>query len=131
MTGVDTNDTATTCARYFEAFLPGLRGQLLIPGLHSLSCALGVALRESGEARWTLRIVSGVLSEVVARIEGADCVFHLDADTLLGIVSGNLRPDLAFFDMRVEIEGDIVLGLQLSTVLGPFFQTHPFSGSST
>jgi len=55
-------------------------------------------------------------------------VFSLDADTLLEIVSGSLTPDRAFFDLRVEIEGDIVLGLQLSTVLEPFFQTRPYSG---
>lgn len=119
-----------TCADYFESFLPELRGQLLIPGLHSLSCVLGVALRKAPEERWRLWIASGRLTDVSRGVQGADCIFNLDRETLMAVIAGQLAPDRAFFEMRVEIEGNIVLGLQLSRVLEPFFRTHTYPGSA-
>jgi len=112
--------------QYFSDYLPGLRGQLLIPGLRSLSCALGVALADVEDGAWTLAVKSGQLASVDAGTASAQCVFLLDSGTLLEIATGTLAPDRAFFDLRIEIEGDIALGLQLSTVLAPFFQQHPF-----
>lgn len=112
--------------QYFSDFLPGLRGQLLIPGLRSLSCALGVALEDVEGGTCTLVVESGKLASIEAGTAAAQCVFLLDSCTLLEIATGTLAPDRAFFDMRIEIEGDIALGLQLSTVLAPFFQQHPF-----
>lgn len=112
--------------QYFDEYLPGLRGQLLIPGLRSLSCSLGVVLEDMADSAWTLAVESGQLVSIDAGIADAQCVFRLDSGTLLEIATGALAPDRAFFDLRIEIEGDIALGLQLSTVLAPFFQQHPF-----
>lgn len=111
---------------YFEIFLPTLRGELLIPDLHSLDCVLGVQVNEYDEAVWTLRVRRGRLEAVTAGQDGAQCTFCLDTDTLLEVVTGVLAPDKAFFDLRIEIEGDVALGLQLSTVLAPFFRQYPF-----
>jgi hypothetical protein len=111
---------------YFTSYLPGLQGQLLIPGLRSLSCALGVALTDMDDAVWTLVVESGRLTAIAEGSESAQCVFLLDSGTLLEIATGTLAPDRAFFDLRIEIEGDIALGLQLSTVLAPFFKQHAF-----
>lgn len=111
---------------YFTTFLPGLRGQLLIPGLRSLSCRLAVRIEGDEPAAWTLVVTSGCLMAVEPGENDAQCVFRLDSGTLLEIATGSLAPDRAFFDLRVEIEGDVALGLQLSTVLEPFFQQHPF-----
>jgi putative sterol carrier protein len=112
--------------QYFTGYLPGLRGQLLIPGLRSLSCALGVTLTDVEGAAWTLVVASGRLAAIEEGTESAQCVFMLESGTLLEIVTGTLAPDRAFFDLRIEIEGDIALGLQLSTVLEPFFMQHAF-----
>lgn len=111
---------------YFTEFLPELQGQLLIPGLRSLSCALGVALSDLADGSWTLVIEAGRLTEIRAGVDDATSVFLLDSGTLLEIATGTLAPDRAFFDLRIEIEGDVALGLQLSTVLEPFFKQHAF-----
>lgn len=111
---------------YFSGYLPGLRGQLLIPGLRSLSCALGVTITDLEDASWTLIVDAGRLTSVEAGTSTAQCVFLLESGTFLEIVTGTLSPDRAFFDLRIEIEGDIALGLQLSTVLEPFFKQHAF-----
>ncbi len=123
-------DVTEACQQYFEVFLPDLKGKLLVPGLRSLSCALGVAVNDMEHGCWTLSIVSGRLERVLAGVEEAESVFNLDRATLLEVVTGVLAPDTAFFDMRIEIEGDVALGLQLSTVLEPFFQQYPFHKNS-
>lgn len=117
---------AEACRIYFDAFLPRLQGLLLIPGLRSLSCRLGVRIEDLEDAAWTLVVESGRLEAVVPGAADAPCTFALDAGTLLEVATGALAPDKAFFDLRIEIEGDVALGLQLSTVLEPFFQQYPF-----
>tara|TARA_R110001592_G_scaffold267233_2_gene533201 strand:+ start:270 stop:668 length:399 start_codon:yes stop_codon:yes gene_type:complete len=114
------------CRAYFEVFLPGLKGVLLVPGLHSLNCVLGVSLVDVEKAAWTLTVADGRLICLSSGADEAPCVFHLDASTLLEVATGILAPDKAFFDLRIEIEGDMALGLQLSTVLAPFFNGYPF-----
>ena len=126
MTGTFRERRVAASRQYFSDYLPGLRGQLLIPGLRSLSCALGVSLADVEDGAWTLAVESGQLASISSGTATAQCVFRLDSRTLLEIATGTLAPDRAFFDMRIEIEGDIALGLQLSTVLAPFFQQHPF-----
>lgn len=120
---IDREDAARA---YFETFLPGLRGELLLPGLRSLNCSLGVRVTDLQEAAWVLVIQSGRLEAVMAGIGHAQCAFCLDTGTLLEVATGALAPDKAFFDLRIEIEGDMALGLQLSTVLEPFFQLYPY-----
>lgn len=119
------NSTAG-CSAYFEHFLPKLQGTLLIPGLRSLHCRLGVRITDLENTAWTLEIRAGRLEAVLPGTRQTPCVFCLDATTLLEVATGALAPDRAFFDLRIEIEGDTALGLQLSTVLAPFFQQYPF-----
>lgn len=114
------------CRRYFTDYLPTLQGQLLVPGLRSLSCKLGVSLTDIDSGVWTLVVASGELVEICTGAEGAQCTFFLETGTLLEVATGALAPDRAFFDLRIEIEGDVALGLQLSTVLAPFFKQYPF-----
>ena len=119
-------NTAAACRAYFEVFLPGLRGELLMPGLRTLNCTLGVAIAEEAPVVWVLVVSEGRLHSVVPQVEEVQCVFHLDARTLLEVATGTLAPDKAFFDLKIEIEGDMAQGLQLSTVLEPFFKQFPF-----
>ena len=37
-------------------------------------------------------------------------------------------PQEAFFDLRIALEGDMEMGLKLSTVLEPFFARYAFEG---
>lgn len=114
------------CRAYFEQFLPKLKGELLIPGLRSLNCSLGVRIIDMDSVAWLLVIRSGRLEAVRRGVDRTECVFCLDAGTLIEVATGDLAPDRAFFDLRIEIEGNMALGLQLSTVLEPFFQQYPF-----
>lgn len=113
------------CRAYFDRFLPALQGELLLPWLHTLTCTLGVRVVDLAAA-WVLVIRDGRLAAVQAGLGTPECAFCLDGDTLLAVAAGALAPDRAFFDLRIEIVGDMALGLQLSTVLAPFFQRYPY-----
>ncbi len=113
--------------RYFEEFLPGIVGQLMIENLRGLSCQVEIVVTDSGEAPWSLAVEQGRLMHVAR--EGADpeCRYVLNLDTLIDVVTAKCSPQDAFFEMRIEIEGDIERGLELSTVLGAFFERFPFT----
>ncbi len=119
-------DRQDACRAYFENVLPDLRGELLLPGLRSLNCALGVRITDMEEAAWILVIQAGRLEAVMPGIGNTQCAFCLDTGTLLEVATAALAPDKAFFDLRIEIEGDMAMGLQLSTVLEPFFELYPY-----
>ncbi len=112
--------------RYFEEFLPRLQGQLLIEDLHNLSCRFAYRQTEPGGEAWQLEISEGRLVYVGRERRDSGCCFACDEKTLLEVVSAALSPQDAFFDLRIEIEGDMELGLKLSTVLAPFFERYPF-----
>jgi hypothetical protein len=112
--------------RYFESFLPGIRGQLHIPDLASLTTCFAIEVSDASDPPWRIAVEAGRLVHVGT--EGPDplCTFRLDVDTMLEVVAGRLPPAEAFFERRIDLEGDMELGLKLSTVLAPFFTGHPF-----
>ena len=120
------NHNTQQCRKYFTEFLPGLLNRLLIEDLKSLSCCFAIAVSDSGDPPWRLVIRDGCLTAVGAGGPEPECCFTLDAATLLEVAAARVSPQEAFFDMRIHLEGDMELGLKLSTVLAPFFAQHPF-----
>lgn len=116
----------TPVLRYFEAFLPTLFGRLLIADLESLTTCFAIQVTDLDAPPWRIGIESGRL--VFVRHDGPEalCTFSLDSDTLLEVVAARIAPAEAFFAKRIELEGDMELGLKLSTVLAPFFEGYPF-----
>lgn len=115
------------CRCYFESFLPGLLHRSLLEGLQHLTCSIAYRVLEAPEAAWRIEIEEGRLKSVIRNGTSPVCCYVCDAETLLDIISGREPPQEAFFDLRVEIEGDIEWGLRLSTVLESFFQRYPYA----
>lgn len=111
---------------YFHEFLPGLLNRLLIEDLKNLSCSFAYRVPALDEPTWRLIVERGRLTSIRQDGPEPECCFVCDIDALLEVVSAAVLPQDAFFDMRIEIEGDIELGLKLSTVLAPFFARYPF-----
>jgi predicted lipid carrier protein YhbT len=114
------------CRRYFTRFLPGIRGRLLLEGLETLSACFEIEVSDWDEPPWRLGIEHGRLVHVGHDGPEAPCRFRLDSATLLEVVRARQAPAEAFYDLRIEVEGDVALGLELSTVLEPFFRRFPF-----
>jgi predicted lipid carrier protein YhbT len=113
---------------YFAAFLPALRGQLLIEELHALTTAFAIDVADAPGPPWRLGVEAGRLVHVGTGGPEPRCRFRLDAATLLEVAAGRTPPAEAFFARRIEVEGDVEEGLRLSTVLEPFFRRFPYPG---
>ncbi len=122
---------AVAADEYFESFLASKLGQHLLPNLHRLSSRFGIALLETPRQHWSLEIRQGVLHGISRGGVDIQCCFKLDGPTFMEIVAGRLGPRRAFFDKRIQIEGDLETGLKLATVLDPFFRKYPFAPSLT
>ena len=55
-----------------------------------------------------------------------DPVYRLDTRTFGQIVSGRLAPQKAFFERRVDLEGDMETGLRLAFILASFFTQYSY-----
>jgi predicted lipid carrier protein YhbT len=117
---------STAYRRYFREFLPSILGQRLIEDLRGLDACVEIRVRDQGDPPWRLAIASGRLVSVGPDGPEPVCRFSLDVATMLEVVSARCLPAQAFFDKRIDIEGDMETGLMLSTVLEPFFRRFPF-----
>lgn len=126
---VERPDRYDSYHRYFTEFLPGIIGQLMMENLKDLSCQAEILVTDSGDAPWRLGIEQGRLMHVDQEGPDPECRYVLDIDTLIDIVTAQCSPQDAFFEMRIEIEGDIERGLELSAVLEIFFKTFPYEVS--
>lgn len=112
---------------YFEEFLPGIQGKLMIEDLNDLNCCVAIEVTDSDDPTWLIGITDGRLTYVGHEHRDYTSTFALDLDTLIDIVTAACTPQDAFFSMRIDIQGDIAMGLQLSTVLEVFFDRYPFT----
>jgi len=114
--------------RYFEEFLPGLFGRLLIADLESLTTCFAIEVTDVEAPPWRIAVECGRLVHVGHDGPEPLCAFTLDGATLLEVVTARVPPAEAFFARQIELDGDMELGLKLSTVLAPFFEGFPFQG---
>jgi hypothetical protein len=114
--------------RYFSEFLPGILDKLLIADLRTLTACFEIRVTDSGDPPWRLGIEEGRLTYVGHEGPEPVCRFCLDSDTLVEVVTARCTPSAAFFDSRIDLEGDMEMGLKLSTVLEPFFHRFPYPG---
>ncbi len=113
--------------RYFTEFLPSIRGQLLLDDLESLTVCFEIEVTDQEEPPWRIAVERGRLVSVGREGPDSVCRFRLGVEALVDVVTARTVPAQAFFDKRIELEGDIETGLVLSTVLEPFFQRFPFA----
>ena len=113
--------------KYFNEFLPEIVGKLMMEDLVELNCCIEIEVTDLEEDAWVLNIIDGRLSFIGHAEEDVQSRFLLDAKTLLEVVQAKVSPERAFFDMRIDIIGDVATGLQLSTVLESFFTHFPFN----
>ena len=114
-------------APYFTKFLAEKLHQPLLPKLQKLSAIFHIELLDAPNSIWTLAIKNGMLDSIAKGAIPAQCGFKLKRETFARIIGGKLSPQMAFFKREVEIDGDIVLGLKLATVLAEFFKLFPWS----
>jgi nucleoside-diphosphate-sugar epimerase len=115
-------------ADYFERFLPKYAPLSTLPRLSNVTAEVGFRVSGSDGGQWRCRLVRGeVVAVQRAACDDAAVVFESDGDTLAAIVDGKLSPQQAFFDRRIEIAGNIEMGLKLAMIFGQFIVEFPYA----
>lgn len=112
--------------QYFDSFLVDKMHKQLLPNLKRLTASCRITVEDVPGRSWSLKIDRGRLVEISENGIICQCSFSLRSDTFTAIVAGRLAPPQAFFQKRVNIEGDIETGLRLATVLAAFFKKWPY-----
>lgn len=119
-----------SCRGYFEEFLPQTIGKSLVARIENLNLVLSFSIEGEGGGDWTLVLKGGKLMEIKeGREEGAEIVYRLDVPTFLGVVSGKLNSQKAFFSGRVKIGGNTLKALKMAVIFQGFFREYPFLSS--
>jgi len=112
--------------RYFKEFLMSKVNQPLIPNLKNLSAVISMNIQDEKNSHWVLELKGGMLTAISQDSINAECSYQLDAATFEEIARGHYQPQQAFFDGRVNIQGNIEKGLQVATALSEFCKSYPF-----
>lgn len=113
--------------KYFSEFLIRWQGRALLEKVRKLTVTFSVSAKEAKSTHWTVQIRKGILEGISNNGHAHQCGFVIESSAFRKVVSGELAPQRAFFDQRVEIEGDIEMGLKLISVMAAFFKKYPFS----
>jgi hypothetical protein len=112
------------CVRYLEGFFPDRVGRSSLARV-PLNVAVGLDVADGGQ--WSYRWQEGRLVEARrgSRPDN-EVVYGLDRETFTAVVSGRLSPQEAFFSRRIDIAGDLEMGLKLAVLFGQFVREFPF-----
>ncbi len=116
----------TYTERYFEEFLMGKLHQQLVKDLKGLSTVVSLTIHDGETETWVLEITQGTLGSVSRGPAPSECSFVMDAATFEEIAKGRYQPQQAFFEGRVNIEGNMEKALQVATALTEFCKSYPF-----
>lgn len=111
---------------YFDSFLAEKMHRQLLPNLRRLSANCRIIMEDMPGRSWALSIDRGCLVKISQNGLPCECAFLLHSDVFTAIVSSRLSPQVAFFNRKISIEGDIETGLKLATVLATFFRKWPY-----
>ena len=118
--------TAQFVEKYFEEFLAT---RLNLPSqkrLKNLTGTFLIQIQDETASDWVLELREGMLTSISHDPAGIEWRFLTDADTFKKIVKGLYPPEQAFFDGRVNIEGNMEKALQASATLCEFLKNFPY-----
>lgn len=136
----------TTHVEYFEELMFDRVNMCHLPKIESLDIAIEFDIVGQSAGSWTVVVEKGLLKRILRNhleshcIEGATtennsslqdtpdslskdpvlksmCTFRLDGHTFMSIVRCEITPQQAFFDKKVEIEGDVALALKMNILV--------------
>lgn len=111
--------------RYFAAFLPSIIGRRMLEDLEEVTCCVEIVVTDLADPPWRLHIEAGILTYVGQEGTEPECRYLLELNALIDVITAVCTPQEAFFEMSIDIEGDIKRGLEVSTVLERFFAKFP------
>jgi len=111
---------------YFGEFLKNRLNQPSLTRLRNLTGTFSIQIQDETASEWVLELREGMLTSISRESSGIEWRFLTDADTFSRIVKGLYPPEQAFFDGRVNIEGNVEKALQASATLCEFLKNFPY-----
>jgi thioester reductase-like protein len=116
----------STVEDYFNRFLVDKMHRQLLPDLKNLTANCRISVSEIPSKSWYLEIERGRLEKISINGMNSQCTYSTDGDTFEKIIKGSLSPQQGFFKKKIDIKGNIEIGLKLATVLAAFFRKYPY-----
>lgn len=125
----------TTHVEYFEELMFGRVNMSPLPKIESLGIVIRFDIVGQNAGSWTIVVEGGILkgisrnsfdpesqqgnSEPLSEdvVLNPACIFRLDGSTFMSIVRREITPQQAFFEKKVQIEGDMALALKMNVLV--------------
>jgi putative sterol carrier protein len=112
--------------KVLEEFLMAKLNQPLLINLRNLNAVFSIHIQDGVDSHWVLEIKQGKLLSISPDSAMTECSYWMDPATFEKIARGVYRPEEAFFDGRINIQGNMEKGLRVAAALAEFCKTYPY-----
>ncbi len=125
----------TNHIEYFEELMFDRVNMCPLPRIESLGIVIRFDIVGQNAGSWTIVVADGILKRVSRNhpvqesqqgnseplsedvVLNPACIFRLDGSTFMSIVRREITPQQAFFEKKVQIEGDMALALKMNVLV--------------
>ena len=122
-------DLTFDCADFFLRHFPAASADSQLPSIPGLSTVVRFEIRGPKNGHWLCRLEHGRVVDIAQtndRVTWADFLYQTDSDTFQQIVAGQLNVRQAFFERRINIDGDLERALLLAVLFEDLLQESPY-----
>lgn len=105
----------------FEYFTTLLKDRVNLtdePKISSLTAVIRFELTDGDAGTWDVVVVKGLVKEVVRNSkETPTCTLRMSSAIFLDIIKRRVTPQHAFFQRKVDIEGDMFIALRMNILV--------------
>ena len=116
----------TNHVEYFEELMFGRVNMSPLPRIESLGIVIRFDIIGQNAGSWTIVVEGGILKGISRNYPdllnkdvalNPACIFRLDGRTFMSIVRREITPQQAFYEKKVQIEGDMALALKMNVLV--------------
>ncbi len=116
----------TNHIEYFEELMFDRINMCPLPRIESLGIVIRFDIIGQNAGSWTIVVAGGILKGISRNYPdllnkdialNPACIFRLDGRTFMSIIRHEITPQQAFFEKKVQIEGDIALALKMNVLV--------------
>ena len=110
---------------YFNKLVMDRINMCPIPKIPTINALVEFCINGKDEGKWGLVIEKGMVKDVIcAKEEDIDpysrkpnCTFTMNGETFLSIIRKEISPQKAFFDRKVNVQGNMLLALKANVLV--------------
>jgi hypothetical protein len=125
----------TNHIEYFEELMFGRVNMSPLPKIESLGIVIRFDIVGQNAGSWTIVVEDGILKRISRNYPDPEsqqgnseplsedvalkptCIFRLDGRTFMSIIRREITPQQAFFEKKVQIDGDMALALKMNVLV--------------